>query len=240
MNLSGNYYKWFRTVINFCIYFFFIFALISNLCLYASVFSGALRYVVFIMLGLCVIAAGIFFRDRIKEVINRLLEFISRLSSGKLLSIIIITAVVLKAVAYIFFFFDSTLGGGDITIYASIAERIVENGFSSVSNEIYYLAGMGAHLAIFKYLGIPSHLGIFIVFLTGTLINYFSFKNVMGKEKAFLAIMCYLLMPSTSLLTFCCTHELFVYFYFSIILYLLSFLCRETDYKKIMVYGILL
>ena len=165
MNQSFNYYKWFRKLINFCIYFFFIFALISNICLYASVFSGALKYTVFGILAVLTICAGLLFKGKIKTCTEKLFEFISALSSRQMLIIIVVTAVVLKAIAYVFFFFDSTMGGGDITIYANIADRIVEQGFSSVSNEIYYLAGMGMHLAVFKYLGIPSHLGIFIVFL---------------------------------------------------------------------------
>lgn len=232
MSQSSNYYKWFRKLVNFCIYFFFIFALISNLCLYASVFSGVMRYAVFGVLALVVISAGLLFKEKIKTYTDKLFEFISVLSNRQMLIIIIVAAIVLKAIAYAFFFFDSTLGGGDITIYASIADRIVKQGFASVSNEIYYLAGMGMHLAVFKYLGIPSHLGIFIVFLIGTVINFFSFKDVMGKDKSFMAIMCYLLMPSTSILTFCCTHELFVYLYFSIILFLLNLFVKQSETRK--------
>lgn len=236
----SNYYKWFKVVINFCIYFFFIFALVSNLCLYASVFSGTTRYLIFFVLVIILSIFVYFFKNRIKELLDKLFYFLSKKSEKELLLYIILTSVVLKAIAYIFFFFDSTLGGGDITIYASIADRIVEGGLSSVSNEIYYLAGTGMHLAVFKYIGIPSHLGVFIAFLLGTIINYFSFKDIMGKEKSFLAIVLYLIMPSTSLLTFCCTHELFVYLYFSIILFILNKFFKETNIKKFILYSILL
>ena len=236
----SNYYKWFRIVINFCIYFFFIFALVSNLCLYASVFSGFTIYLVFVILAIALILFVYFFKNKIKVLLDKLFCFLKNKSEKELLIYIVLIAIILKVIAYILFFFDSTLGGGDITIYASIADRIVQNGFDSVKDEIYYLAGMGMHLAVFKYLGIASHLGVFIAFLLGTIINYYSFKDIMGKEKSFLAIVLYLIMPSTSLLTFCCTHELFVYLYFSIILFILNKFFRETNIKKSILYSILL
>ena len=235
-----NYYKWFRIVINFCIYFFFIFALVSNLCLYASVFSGFSRYLVFFILAISLGLFVYFFKDKVKKILDKIFSFLNKKSEKELLIYIVLTAVFLKVIAYVFFFFDSTLGGGDITIYANIADRIVQNGFDSVKDEIYYLAGMGMHLAIFKYVGIPSHVGVFLAFLLGTIVNYFSFKDIMGKEKSFLIILFYLLMPSTSLLTFCCTHELFVYLYFSIILFVLNKFFKEKEIKKIIMFGILL
>ena len=235
-----NYYKWFRIVINFCIYFFFIFALVSNLCLYASVFSGFSRYLVFFVLAILLGLFVNFFKDKVKRLLDKIFSFLNKKSEKELLLYIVLTAVFLKVIAYVFFFFDSTLGGGDITIYANIAQRIVQNGFDSVKDEIYYLAGMGMHLAIFKYVGIPSHVGVFLAFLLGTIVNYYSFKEIMGKEKSFLTILFYLLMPSTSLLTFCCTHELFVYLYFSIILFVLNKFFKEKDIKKIIMFGILL
>ena len=236
----SNYYKWFRIVINFCIYFFFIFALVSNLCLYASVFSGFSRYLVFFVLAILLGLFVYFFKDKVKRLLDKIFSFLNKKSEKELLIYIILIAVVLKVIAYVFFFFDSTLGGGDITIYANIAQRIVQNGFDSVKDEIYYLAGMGMHLAIFKYVGIPSHVGVFLAFLLGTIVNYYSFKDIMGKEKSFLTILFYLLMPSTSLLTFCCTHELFVYLYFSIILFVLNKFFKEKEIKKIIMFGILL
>ena len=236
----SNYYKWFRIVINFCIYFFFIFALVSNLCLYASVFSGFSRYLVFFILAILLGLFVYFFKDRVKKLLDKILSYLNKKSEKELLLYIILIAVVLKVIAYVFFFFDSTLGGGDITIYANIADRIVQNGFDSVKDEIYYLAGMGMHLASFKSVGIPSHVGVFLAFLLGTIVNYFSFKDIIGKEKSFLTILFYLLMPSTSLLTFCCTHELFVYLYFSIILFVLNKFFKEKDIKKIIMFGILL
>lgn len=236
----SNYYKWFKIVINFCIYFFFIFALVSNLCLYASVFSGFSRYLVFLVLAILLGLFVYFFKDKVKKLLDKILSFLNKKSEKELLLYIILIAVVLKVIAYVFFFFDSTLGGGDITIYANIADRIVQNGFDSVKDEIYYLAGMGMHLAIFKYVGIPSHVGVFLAFLLGTIVNYYAFKDIMGKEKSFLTILFYLLMPSTSLLTFCCTHELFVYLYFSIILFVLNKFFKEKEIKKIIMFGILL
>lgn len=235
-----NYYNWFKKVINFCIYFFFIFSLISNLCLYSSVFSEIIKYVVFVVVAAAYLLVVKLFKDKVKDLLNKLFVVLSKASYKKLLVIILLTSIVLKAIAYLFFFFDSTLGGGDITIYANLADRIINNGLSSARGEIYYLVGMASHLAIFKSIGIPMHLGVYISFLLGTIINFFSFKEIIGKEKAFVVIMLYMLMPSTSMLTFCCTHELFVYLYFSIILFALNRFIKSSEIKSTVISVILL
>ena len=220
--IENNYVKWFKKLINICIYLFFIFSFISNIFVYTSIFNGLIKYILFFVLSFIVILFIHFFKDKLKILINKFIKYISKLSKKKLLLIIVLSSLILKIIAYIFFFFDSTKFGGDITIYANLADSIVNNGLSSIENNIYYLIGMAMHLSIFKYINIPYHVGIYIVFLIGTIINYYSFSRLIGKEKTFILIELYLLMPSTSLLTFCITHELFVYLYFSIILFILN------------------
>lgn len=235
-----NYYNWFKKVIDFCVYFFFIFSLVSNLCLYSSIFNGIIKYIVFIVIVVIYLLVVKIFEYRVKNLLEQLFIFLSKNSFKKLLLVIVVTSLVLKGIAYLFFFFDSTLGGGDITIYANLADRIINNGLSSAKGEIYYLVGMASHLAIFKYVGIPIHLGVYIAFLLGTIINYYSFTEIIGKEKAFVVIMLYLLMPSTSMLTFCCTHELFVYLYFSVVLFALNRLIKSSEIKSTLLFSLLL
>ena len=72
------------------------------------------------------------------------------------------------------------------------------------------------------------------------MVNYFSFSKLIGKEKSFLLLMLYIVMPSTCLLTCCITHELFVYLYFSLILGSLNLFLNNSEVKKNIVSGIFL
>jgi len=230
--MTENYYRWFRNVINLCIALFFLFSLISNLCVYVSVFSGWMKYV--ILACLCCSFAFVVYllKDFVAKLLKRIFIYLERFSFRKLLFLIVTSSIVLKLFYLVFFFFDSTKFGGDITIYAGIADDIVEHGFSSVMNQIYYLAGTGLHLSLFKILSLPYHTGVYLVFLLATIINFYSFTEIIGKEKSFVLIELYLLMPSTSLLTFCITHELFVYFYFSIILSILNLFLKQKERSR--------
>ena len=239
MTGTVNYNKWFQKVIDFFIALFFICSLISNLFVYVSVFSGWIKYLLFIVMALIFMTAVYLLREPLRKLIEKILTVLSGYSFRKLLILLVISSVLLKLVS-LFFFFDSTKAGGDITIYASLADNIVEKGLSSVMDQIYYLVGMGIHLSVFRSLSVPYHLGIYLVFLLGTIINFYSFSERIGKEKSFLLIELYLLMPSTSLLTFCITHELFVYLYFSVILFLLNRFIGSADKRKILLYGVLL
>lgn len=235
-----NYYNWFKKTINVFIYLFFIFSFLSNIFVYTSILKGIAKYIVLLLLILVVTVFIYYFKNKIKNIINKLINYLEKVTNKKTIIIIVLTSVLLKIIYYIFFFFDSTLAGGDITIYTNIADSIVENGINSIINNIYYLAGMGIHLSSFKIIGIPYHLGIYIVFLIGTIINYYSFSSLIGKEKSFVLIELYLLMPSTSLLTFCITHELFVYLYFSLILFVLNKFIINTESTKSIVYSFIL
>ncbi|MBQ2658417.1 MAG: hypothetical protein IJF87_07625 [Erysipelotrichaceae bacterium] len=240
MAIPVNYYKWFQSVIDFFIALFFICSLVSNLFVYISVFSGWIKYLLFVVIAAVFVLAVFFLKKPLRKLIERLLTLLSECSFRKLLVLLLFSSAVLKVISYAFFFFDSTKAGGDITIYASLAEGIVENGLSSIADQIYYLAGMGIHLSLFRYLSIPYHLGIYLVFLLATAVNFYSFSKRIGKEKSFLLIELYLLMPSTSLLTFCITHELFVYLYFSLILLLLNAFLEKQDRRSCLLYAALL
>lgn len=238
--MKSYYYEWFQKTINFFIFLFFPLALVSNLFVYTSFLSGTLKGVALLVIGVSYLLAVHFLKDRIRILLKKIIDFLSKWPKWKLLLVIIAIASILKALAYVFFFFDSTLGGGDITIYNKVADMIVNEGYSSVSEVIYYIVGMGSHLAIFKYLHIPIHFGIYLVFMLATTINFYAFSDVIGKEKSFIALMLYMLMPSTVMLTFCATHELFVYLYFSIIFYLFNCFFKSTKTIRTCVLGVLL
>ena len=222
-----GYYKWFNKTINIFIYCFYVCALISNLFVFCSFINGIMKYVAVSAMIVLLFLFFYFFKDKIRNILDSMINRLKEYDSRKLLLVIFATMVLLKTIYSVFFYFDTTAYGGDITVYANIADSIYNNGLKSVTDYIYYLVGMGIHLSAFKALSLPYHIGVFIVFLIATIINFVSFTKLIGKEKTFLLIMMYIIMPSTCLLTFCITHELFVYFYFSIILYLISCFFKE-------------
>lgn len=235
-----NYYNWFKKIIDICIYCFYVFAFISTVFVFCSFLSGAVKYIAVFCTTAVIGIVAYFFKGKIRSIIEKLINKLKRLNRKQLALILGMTAVLLKTIYSVFFFFDTTTYGGDITVYTNIAESIVTNGISSVTDYIYYLVGMGIHLSIFKSLSLPYHIGMFIVFLIATMVNYFSFSKLIGKEKSFLLLMLYIAMPSTCLLTCCITHELFVYLYFSLILGSLNLFLNDGEIKKNIVTSIFL
>ena len=233
-----RYYNWFNKTINIFIYCFYVCALISNLFVFCSFINGIMKYFLVSAMMILLFLFFYFFKDKIKNIIDSLINRFKEYNSKKLLLIIIVVAVLLKVIYSVFFYFDTTAYGGDITVYSNIADSIFNEGLGSVKDYIYYLVGMGIHLTVFKKLSLSYHIGMFIIFLIGTIINYISFSRLIGKEKSFLLIMMYIFMPSTCLLTFCITHELFGYFYFSIILFLIACFINEKQISNEILYAL--
>jgi len=220
-----SYNPTFKKIINVFIELFFFFTIISTVYVFTYPFDGYLKIVAFASLFVEYVLFAYLFKSKIRKLLKSLLNKISKLSIKQMLLIITLTMLILKIIFTIFFYFDPANGDGDITIYANIADHIVSGNNDSA--EISHLLGIGYHLALFKLLNIPYHIGIFVVFLLGTIINFFSFEKIVGKDKTFLLIMIYILMPSTTLLTFCPTHELFVYLYFSLFIFLFNMICTH-------------
>lgn len=235
---STSYYNWFKKVIAIFIELFFFFTVISCLYVFTEPFSGIMKAIVFVIIAVVIGLFLYFFRNKIKDIINKLIHLISKLNTKQKVCVIILTMLVLKVVYTIFLYFDPTQGG-DIGIYSNIADHILENGIFG-SNEISHLMGLGIHLAVIKGLGIPYHIGIFVIFLIGNIINFFSFKNIIGENKSFLVVMLYILMPSTMLLTFCPTHEIFIYLYFSIFICVLNCLVKTDNLRNRILLSIVL
>lgn len=238
--MKTNYISWFKKVINICIYLFFIFSFVSTLFVFGSQFNGLLKYATVAVLAILLLVFIYFIKDKIRIIFVKLLNSLEKIEFKYLLLIIVGISLLLKIIYSIFFYFDSTLFGGDITIYSNIASEIANNGFNNVKDYIYYLVGVGTHLSLFNMLNIPYHIGVYIVVLVGIIANFFSFSKLIGKEKSFILIVLYILMPSTNMLTFCITHELFVFMYFSIIMLLLTKLILSEETKYNIIFGILL
>ena len=239
MNKENNYYNWFKKVIALFIELFFVGAILSTIYVFTYPFNGTIKIIIFIVLILFFFIVVYLLKEKVRKLLSLIIKKLEKLDYRKLLLIVIISLVLLKIIYTIFFYFDPTLRENDISIYNSIANSIYETKAID-TNSISHLLGIALHLVLFKTLSIPNHIGVFVVFLIGTVFNFISFKEYIGKEKAFLCVMLYLLMPSTILLTFCPTHELFVYLYISISLFILNKLLKENTKLKSILFTFLL
>lgn len=227
--VNKNYYAWFQKLVTLLIQVFFYVASILTVYVFVSVFSGIVKYVLFVVLLLIYFGVIYFFKDKIKLCIDKVIDRCKKLDEKKMLLIIVITMIIFKIITSLFFYFDATIAT-DTQIYNDIADTIIETG-NLKSDAISHLFGIAIHFVLFKLIGMPLHVGTFIAILVGTVINFLSFKDIVGKDKAFICVMTYILMPSTSFFCYCLTHEIFVYLYFSIFVYLLNRLLRsEKDY----------
>lgn len=229
----NTYFNWFKKIINIFIEALLFFTIVATLYVFTSAFTGIAKIILFIFLVILYGTVIYFLKDKFKRIFNFLIDKLSNIDVKTMVLILSIVMIVLKVVYTIFCNYDATQDG-DIGIYADIADQIVNTG-SIQGGTISHLLGMGLHLAVFKFLKLPIHIGMFIVFYIGTIINFLSFKNIIGKQKSFIAVMLYILMPSSILLTFCPTHEIFLYMYLSIALFALNKLLVETNglYKLI-------
>ena len=237
MNKNHAFYNWFQKVISVFIDIFFVIVPVVSLAVFTTPFEGVVKYVVFALLCVVYALTIYFLKDKIKELIRKLINRIDRLDEKKMLLILFITMIVLKIIYSIFFGFDATQDG-DIQIYNDIADHILETG-ELHSDAISHLFGIGIHYAFFKYLHIPLHIGFFIVVLLAVLINFISFKELIGKNKAFLLSFIYVLMPSTSMMSYCPTHEVLVFLYVSVFLFVFNRMMNTESFKYSCIYLIL-
>lgn len=212
-----QYYNWFQKVMSVILDVFFYIVPLNALYVFTSFLSGFMKYAAFAILIAIYVTVIYFLKDKIREIFCKAISSIGKLDTKTMLLIITITAIVLKVIFSIFYNYDATVSG-DIKIYNDIAEGIIESG-DYHSREISHLYGVALHFVLFKLIGLPLHIGLFIAIYVGIVVNFYSFCRIVGKDKAFLAVMFYLLMPSTSFFTFCPTHEVFVFLYISIFLY---------------------
>ena len=229
-----SYYNWFQNIISVFIDMFFYVVPLVTLYVFTVSFEGYIRLIVYAILLLVYCLVIYFFREKIKPLMSYVLEKISCLDIRTMFLIITLSAVLLKIVFTIFFNYDATVSG-DIEIYNDIAEGIIKTG-NIHSEEISHLYGVALQFVLFKLIGIPLHVGLFIAIYIGITANFFSFCKIVGKEKSFLLTMLYLLMPSTSFFTFSPTHEVFVFMYVSVFLYFYNKMLAESDTKKTAVY----
>ena len=236
--VNNNYKNWLEKLLEALMNIFFLCALISTLYVLTSAFNGITRIILFVVEVTIFSIIVYFYKNKIKKILNKILLLIDKLNCKEMLLIICLLIIVLKVVYYCFYNFDATQDG-DIQLYNKIANQIIETG-SLRSNAISHLFGVACHLALFKYIKLPIQIGILIVFLIGTIINFFSFKSIIGKDKAFLLVLAYVLMPSSILLTFCPTHEIFLYMYLSLCLFALNRLINCDKKNRMVLYSFLI
>ena len=238
MENNYRFFKWFNSFISILVDIFFLFIPVVTLFVFTSVFTGLIKYVVFVILVAVYLLFIRLFKDKIKNIINNILDKVDKLSDRQMLLIIAGLMIVLKIIYTIFFNYDATQGG-DIKIYNDLAEKIISTGNIHV-DAISHLYGLALHFVLFKLLHIPLHIGMFLAFFFGTIINFLSFKDIVGKNKTFLLIVVYLLMPSSILLSFCPTHEIFVYIYLSSFLFLVIRFIKSNNKTLNIIYPLLM
>ena len=217
MESNLYYYKWFRKIISFLTELFLLIIPFLSLYVFTSFLTGTVRIVAFLFLVAVYCLIIHFFKDKIYQILQRFYHRFETMDKKTMIIILSLVMIIGKIVATIFFSFDST-ENGDIGIYNEIAEKIYTTG-NMHSSAISHLYGIALHFVVFKYLHLPLHVGMFIAFFVGNIINFISFSELMGKEKTFMIMMLYILMPSSLVISFCLTHELFVYMYLSLFLF---------------------
>ena len=227
MESNLYYYKWFRKIVSFLTELFLLIIPFFTLYVFTSFLDGTIRIAVFVFLLIAYYLVIHFFKEKIYQILKNIYRKIETMDKKTMIIILSLAMIVGKIFATIFFSFDST-GNGDIGIYNEIAEKIYTTG-NMHSSAISHLYGIALHFVVFKYLHLPLHVGMFIAFFVGNIINFISFSELMGKEKTFMIMMLYILMPSSLVISFCLTHELFVYMYLSLFLFcFMRFLRNDT------------
>ncbi len=212
---------------------FFLAAPLASLYVFTVFLSGTLRYAAY---GILIVVYGLivyFGRDFVFKVISSLLDQFRKLDVRTMFLTVTVLFIVLDVIITVFFNYDGT-GSGDIKIYNDIAEQIYQTG-DIHSRAISHLYGLALHFVVFKLLGIPLHLGLSIAVYVGIIVNFLSFTKVIGKEKAFLVTLLYVLMPSTIFFTLSPTHEVFVFMYVSLFLFFFNRFLKEEDTVKMII-----
>ena len=225
MEIRNSYYKWFQKVISVFIDTFFVAAPLASLYLFTIAFHGKLKILIFAFLILVYSAIVYCLKERVRAVLEAMFKRISAMNIRTMFFIITMIFVLLKILFTIFFNYDGTQYG-DTQIYYDIAKQIFETG-DIHSRAISHLYGLALHFVLFMYAGIPLHVGLSFAIYIGIVFNFFSFTKILGKDKAFVVTMFYVLMPSTIFFTFSPTHEVFVFMYLSIFLFFFNRLISE-------------
>lgn len=211
---------------------FFIAAPLASLYVFTSFLNGTIRLIAFALLIVIYLLIIYFFKDRIREFLDLFLRKMDTLDQKKMMFILTIVFLIEKVIYTILFNYDATISG-DIKIYSDIADQIIATG-QIHSDAISHLFGLALHFVAIRKLGMPLHIGLTIVFYLGTMFNFVSFSKILGKNKAFLAVFLYILMPSSIMMTFSPTHEVFVYMYISIFLFSFNKMIEENNiYRSI-------
>ena len=230
-----NFNKYFKAIIDALFNVFLVLVLLSALYVCCYLLEGKTKLIVFSLLVIITVILLVFEKKKIQIIQELIIDSFSKLSDKKLLLIIVLSMIVLKLFYTIFFYFDPTVTTDIISKYVGYAENFVNNGTLKITigDNYYFLALL---LSIFPRFNIPYHIGMFIILLVSMVINFFSFKDIIGKEKAFIGIMLYVLMPSTMLLTFCPTVEVYQILFTSLFIFLLL----KTINKRNIIYSLLL
>lgn len=233
-----NYYGFINKLTRILISILLFFTLLASLYVCCYLFSEKVKIIIFVILILLFLLLLIFFKKRIQLGLALLLNKISKLTKKQMFLIITILMVVLKILYSLIFYFDPTTTNDVSSRFIELVNLFLNDGILSntVGDRYYFLT---LHLSLFKFLHIPYHIGLFIILSGSILLMFNTFYNI-NKEKAFLLLILYIFMPSTMLLTFCPSHELFLMFYLSLFIFSIYTIFESSSILKKVLYTLLI
>ena len=238
MKISFFYCKWFQKIMSFFAEGFFIAAPLASLFVFTSFLNGTLRWIAFVVLIVLYLTIIYFFKDKIRGIISIFLQKTDQVGFLKMILVFSLILLTEKIIYTALFNYDAT-ASGDIKIYSDIANQIISTG-NLHSDAISHLYGLALHFVVIRLMGLPLHIGLFLAFYIGVLVNFVSFSDLLGKNKTFLLVILYILMPSSVLMTFSPTHEVFVFMYISLFLFLFNRMIKAEKTVMAIVLGVLM
>lgn len=228
-------YKWFNSLLNIFVFIFYILAILSSLYVFTYTLNNPIKTYVFI--GLIVLSILVYIllkKKRNITIINKL----KSLSEKTILKIMIISSVVLKIIYSLLLYFDPTSSNDVSAEYIHLFNRFINNDLTNTTGD--HLFNYIRQISLYLSLKIPHNIVNYLLIILSLIFIFKTFKDVIGKEKSFIAVMAYLIMPSTTLLSFTLTPEIHILFFLSLFVYLIHLLNKETKIYKIIIYSILI
>lgn len=191
---------------------------ISSIFVYYDILLPNASIIPFLLLVIILFVFLYFFRNKIIQLVTYCLNMISKIDSKKIIIFLVLFIIGIQMIYWSIAFFDSTRGG-DISIYKQIGNDLQQFGKTPMTGLPPHLLSIGTILAVCNILNIPYFILTELLFILAIVCNFLSFSRIIGKEKAVFCISLFILMPSISLWPLCITHEVFLFFFLSLLFF---------------------
>lgn len=225
-----------KKLMNFVCKFAFLTFILASLYMLVSLFTNnMLIYVIVVVLFLVILH---WLRKPLELVVQKILLLIDCLTIKQMVIIILGVMIAYRLLMNVLLYTDFS-SYSDMAVYTRLANEIVA-GFKINEIVLYpHVVYMALFIAIPKMIGIGYSTTMFILFCVGTILYFLTFCRFMGKNNSFLAVVLYIICPSTILFSYLITHEILFYFLLSIVLYLYTELTLKKS-RKAVDFGVML